>query len=70
MEPESERVLMPFYKALVSGVYKPVYDMKNRTVLHSPTGLARGINQAVKTSLLSHDTCLVYDTEQAKQVSQ
>lgn len=68
VEPGSGRVLMTFYKALTSGVYKTVYDMNNRTVLHPPTGLDRGINQAVKTLLLGHDTCLVYDTEQAKQV--
>ena len=49
--------------------YRSVYDISTLSILHPGTGHAININQSIKTSLLGHDTCLVYDGEQGKQVS-
>ena len=69
MDIASGLMYMTFYGALLCGVYKSVFDTSSLTIIHPRTGQAVNINQAIRTSLLGHDTCLVYDTEQLKQVA-
>ncbi|XP_067936924.1 dystonin-like [Watersipora subatra] len=60
---------MTFYGALLCGVYRSVYDASSMSVLQSTTGQPVSINESIATSLLGHNTCIVYDPEQRKQVS-
>lgn len=68
LDMDSGLMLMTFYGALLCGVYKSVYNKSSLSIVHPGTGQSVSINQAIRTSLLGHDTCLVYDTEQSKQV--
>jgi len=58
---------MTFYEALCSELIEDVYSPE-LTVLNPRTGDRISIGQAVKTSLLGHNTCLVFDSELTRQV--
>lgn len=59
---------MSLYEALKTKLFESVYDPADQTVLDPHNGHRVDVNQAVKRSLLGHNTCLVYDTDRNRQV--
>lgn len=63
-------MMMTFYGALLCGVYRTVFDIIKKGVVHPDNGRLVPVNEAIKSSLLGHGSCLVYDTDSMKQVGQ
>jgi hypothetical protein len=73
-----DRRIIPFSDALLNSNYKSVYNHQTRTIAvfsgsegggESRSVIQVDINQAVRTSKLPPDFCLVYDTDLSRQVS-
>ncbi|XP_067941004.1 uncharacterized protein [Watersipora subatra] len=63
-----ERV-MTLYEALKTKLFESVYDPFDSSLLDPNNGQRVDVGQAVKRSLLGHNTCIVYDTDKHRQVS-
>ena len=59
---------MTLYEALKTKLFESVYDPFDNTLLDPNNGQRVDVNQAVKRSMLGHNTCVVYDTEKSRQV--
>lgn len=62
--------VMSLYDALKTKLFESVYDVFDQTLLDPNTGSRIDVNSAIKRSLLGHETCLVYDTQQGRQVKE
>lgn len=62
-----ERV-MSLYEAIKTKLFESVYDPFDSTLIDPNNGQRVDVNQAVKRSMLGHNTCVVYDTEKSRQV--
>lgn len=68
MDARREDKIMSLYDALKAKLFESVYDPFDHTVLDPHNGTRVDVNQAVKRSLLGHNTCLIYDTMKNRQV--
>jgi len=59
---------MTLYEALKTKLFESVYDPFDSTLLDPNNGHRVDVNQAVKRSMLGHNTCIIYDTERGRQV--
>lgn len=69
MDTAKREKIMSLYEAIKTKLFETVYDPYDQTVLDPHNGHRVDVNQAVKRSLLGHNTCLVYDTDKSRQVS-
>lgn len=60
---------MSMYEALKTKLFECVYDPLDNTLVDPNKGQRVDVNQAVKRSMLGHNTCMVYDTEKCRQVT-
>lgn len=68
MDTQKKQKIMSLYEALKTKLFESVYDAFDHTVIDPHNGHRVDVNQAVKRSLLGHDTCLVYHTDKNRQV--
>lgn len=68
MDTAKREKIMSLYEAIKTKLFETVYDPFDQTVLDPHNGHRVDVNQAVKRSLLGHNTCLVYDTDKSRQV--
>jgi len=69
-EARTGKKVMTLYEALKTKLFESVFDRFDCTMLDPNTGNRVDVNQAIKRSLLGHDTVLIYDSTAGRQVSQ